>query len=73
MLRVEGLEKAYKREPVLRGVSFCVEPGNVLGVCGNNGAGKTTLVSVLASVLPADAGRISLMGVPVEAGVPYRA
>jgi len=72
MLRVEGLEKAYKREPVLRGVSFCVEPGNVLGVCGNNGAGKTTLVSVLASVLPADAGRISLMGVPVEAGVPYR-
>lgn len=72
MLCVEGLTKAYKREPVLRGVSFCVEPASVLGVCGGNGAGKTTLVAILASVLDPDAGQASLFGIPLGSSAAYR-
>lgn len=72
MLRVEGLTKSYKREPVLRGVSFCVEPASVLGVCGGNGSGKTTLVTILAAILPPDDGKVSLMGVPLGPRADYR-
>ncbi|HBP38535.1 MAG TPA: multidrug ABC transporter ATP-binding protein, partial [Clostridiales bacterium] len=43
MLIAENLWKSYKREPVLCGVSFTVQPSCVLGICGSNGAGKTTL------------------------------
>ena len=72
MLIAENLTKAYKREPVLRGVSFSVRPGSVLGICGSNGAGKTTLIHVIASILPADSGTISLMGIPVNQARAYR-
>lgn len=72
MLVVEGLERAYKREPVLRGVSFRVAPSSVLGICGGNGAGKTTLITILASVLRPDAGSASLFGVPLGASAAWR-
>ena len=72
MLIAENLTKAYKREPVLRGVSFSVYPASILGICGSNGAGKTTLIHVIASILPADSGTISLMGVPVSQARAYR-
>lgn len=72
MLIAENLTKAYKREPVLRGVSFSVRPGSVLGICGSNGAGKTTLIHVIASILPADSGTITLMGIPISQARDYR-
>ncbi len=72
MLNVENLCKSYKREPVLRGVSFTVQPANVLGICGGNGAGKTTLISMIASILPPDQGSVSLMGIPIGKTREYR-
>ncbi len=73
MLIVDNIYKAYKREPVLRGVSFSVRPGQVLGICGSNGAGKSTLLHVVASILPPDSGSLSLMGIPVSEKKAYRA
>lgn len=72
MLIAENLWKSYKREPVLRGVSFVVQPASILGVCGGNGAGKTTLISLVASILPPDQGSLSLMGVPLSKTREYR-
>lgn len=72
MLIVENLSKAYKREPVLHGISFSVQPASVLGICGGNGAGKTTLISMVASILPPDQGEISLMGIPIGETSAYR-
>jgi ABC-2 type transport system ATP-binding protein len=72
MLIADNLWKSYKREPVLRGVSFTVQPSNVLGVCGSNGAGKTTLISLVASILPPDQGSLSLMGIPLGQIREYR-
>jgi ABC-type polysaccharide/polyol phosphate transport system ATPase subunit len=42
----------------LRGVSFDVEPGTVLGVVGANGAGKTTLLKILARVIAPSTGQV---------------
>jgi ABC-2 type transport system ATP-binding protein len=72
MLIVSDLHKAYKQEPVLQGVSFSLKPAAILGICGSNGAGKSTLIHVIATILPPDRGRLSLMGIPSARAGEYR-
>lgn len=47
------------------GVSFRIAPGETYGLLGPNGAGKTTTISMVAGLLPADAGTVTLLGRPV--------
>ena len=46
----------------LDGVSFDIEQGEFFGLLGPNGAGKTTLISVLAGLVRATGGRVTVMG-----------
>ena len=55
-IRVQGLEKSYKKVHVLRGVDFSVDRGSIFALLGSNGAGKTTVVRILSTLLKADAG-----------------
>ncbi|WP_181784013.1 ATP-binding cassette domain-containing protein, partial [Pseudonocardia pini] len=65
-LRVTGLDKAFGRVPVLRGIDLEVAEGEFVGLMGPNGAGKSTLIKVLAGVYPASAGAIELQGARVS-------
>lgn len=56
MLDVQSLEKAYGSKPAVRGISFSVEKGTVLGFLGPNGAGKSTTMRMIAGVLEPEAG-----------------
>ena len=48
MLEVNHLSFAYrKKQPVLKDVSFALEPGQVLCMLGPNGTGKSTLIQCL--------------------------
>lgn len=58
MLQVRGLRSGYGQIPVLRGVDFHVEQGEVLGILGHNGMGKSTLIRTLMGYLPATDGAI---------------
>ena len=60
LLNVEGLQKTFADEPVLRSVSFEIRRGQHVSLIGPNGAGKTTLLRLLKQELPADAGNIEL-------------
>jgi ABC-2 type transport system ATP-binding protein len=66
-IRVQGLEKSYKKLRVLRGVDFDVAHGSIFALLGSNGAGKTTVVNILSTLLKADAGTASVNGFDVIA------
>ena len=59
---VEGIEKSFGKVQALRGVTFEVERGQVLGILGPNGAGKTTTVNILTTLIQPDKGRAVVAG-----------
>ena len=58
MLNVHGLTKRYGNFWALRGASFSIRAGEVLGLVGPNGSGKTTLLECLAGLLSIDGGHV---------------
>ena len=56
MLDIRNIAFTYRKQPVLRDVSFVVSPGEAVGIIGANGAGKTTLLRVLATLAVPDSG-----------------
>ena len=65
MIEVTDLGKAYGPIQALKGVSFHVDAGEVVGLLGPNGAGKTTLMKVLTGYLHSDTGRVLIDGLDV--------
>jgi branched-chain amino acid transport system permease protein len=59
-LVIDGVMKAFGEVEVLRGVSFRVEAGQVVGLLGSNGAGKSTLCNILSGLLAPDQGAVTL-------------
>jgi ABC-type multidrug transport system fused ATPase/permease subunit len=65
-VELEGVWFAYGAEPVLRGVSSRVEPGEVLGLLGRTGSGKTTISRLLFRLHDPAEGVVRLGGVDVR-------
>ena len=60
---LKGLaHRRYRTVRALDGISFELEPGELVGYIGPNGAGKSTTVKVLAGILVPDSGRCEVMG-----------
>lgn len=54
------------QEPVLRGISFTVEPGMLVGVVGRSGSGKSTLSKMIQRLYPIESGRILIDGFDIR-------
>jgi ATP-binding cassette subfamily B protein len=53
-------------EPVLKDISFHINPGETLGIIGATGSGKTTLVSLIPKLYHATAGKITIDGIDLR-------
>jgi len=69
MIELENIEKTYGNgnviTPVLRGISFRVEPGEYVAIMGASGTGKSTLMNILGCLDKPTAGQYRLVGVDV--------
>jgi ABC-2 type transport system ATP-binding protein len=66
MIEVQGLTKSYGERSAIRGVSFSVKKGEILGFLGPNGAGKSTTMKILSGFLPATSGSATVNGFDVR-------
>ena len=66
-ISARDLVKSYGALEAVRGVSFDVAPGEVVGFLGPNGAGKTTTVRMISCFLPPTSGTALVYGVDVRA------
>lgn len=71
--RLKGV-KGFKKQEVLRGISFEIKQGEFVGIVGRNGSGKSTLLKLLAEIYVPDKGSVRVNGtlVPfIELGVGF--
>jgi ABC-2 type transport system ATP-binding protein len=66
ILQAENLRKFYGPREALRGLTFSLRAGRILGFLGPNGAGKTTAIRILTTILEPDAGHFVIDGIPSE-------
>lgn len=66
ILSMEGVCLSFKSKRVLDNLTFSVARGETFGFLGPSGAGKTTTIKLLTRQLVKDAGRIMLLGRPIE-------
>jgi branched-chain amino acid transport system ATP-binding protein len=71
LLDVRELHSGYSDVPVLHGLSFHVNAGEIVTIVGSNGAGKTTLLRTISGLLAPSAGRILLEGEAIHGLQPH--
>ena len=62
LLEIDRLEVRYGRTQAVKGVSFCVEPNELVAVLGANGAGKTSLLRSIQGLVPCAGGSVRFDG-----------
>lgn len=61
-ITVDNLYKSYDQHPVLKGISFTINKGEIFALLGMNGAGKTTTLECIEGLLKIDKGRVLIHG-----------
>ena len=66
MLEVSNLAVHYHNHWAIDNVSFCLQPGQVMGLLGPNGAGKSTLVKAILGLVPISKGAVKFASQPLK-------
>jgi branched-chain amino acid transport system ATP-binding protein len=72
LLSAEGVSKSFGAVAAVAGVTFGMEPGELVALIGPNGAGKSTLFNLISGILKPDAGTIALDGECISSLPPHR-
>jgi ABC-2 type transport system ATP-binding protein len=62
ILVIKEISKKYQEIEAVRGISFTVDAGEIVGLLGPNGAGKTTTICMILGILEPTCGSIEIMG-----------
>jgi len=62
MIFVREMRKSFGRVEAVRGISFGIQPGEVVGLLGPNGAGKSTTIRIISGFLTPDEGSVQIDG-----------
>ncbi|MCL2694601.1 MAG: ABC transporter ATP-binding protein [Oscillospiraceae bacterium] len=62
ILKVEGLETRYEKEPAIHNISFEVREGQVVTLLGSNGVGKSTVLKTISGIVTPAAGKVIFCG-----------
>ena len=65
MIRVQGLQKRFGIQPVLRGIDLDIATGEIMVVIGRSGGGKSVLLKHLIGLLRPDAGTVAVDGTEI--------
>ena len=60
ILTCDNVKKSYGKKEILKGISFTVEKGDIVGVVGPNGAGKSSLLRVILGQQEPDQGSVRI-------------
>lgn len=66
IIKTQNLSFSYEQTPILRDLSFEIQPGSFLAIAGPNGVGKSTLVNLLSGSLKPDSGNITIDRAPSD-------
>lgn len=61
-LSITNLSVAYQKKPVLKGVTFEANEGELIGIIGPNGAGKSTMIKAALGLIPSISGEVLVYG-----------
>ncbi len=61
-LEIQDMSLSYNHLPVVKGLSFQLQPGELVGLIGPNGCGKTSIIKAISRILALRSGRITLDG-----------
>jgi len=70
LLRLESVDAAYRRRPILEQVALALPPGRITALLGPNGAGKSTVLKAIFGLAPITAGRVLFDGQPITGSAP---
>jgi ABC-2 type transport system ATP-binding protein len=66
LLKVTDLKKSYGEKSAVKGLSFFLEEGEILGLLGPNGAGKSTTINIISTIIDSDGGKISFFNKDIK-------
>ena len=71
LISTDAIDVSLGGVPILTGVSFSVQRGEVVALLGANGSGKSTLVRATLGVVPTTSGEVRLFGRPLGRSTPW--
>jgi len=66
MIKAENIHKSFGSLEVLKGISLSIKPAEIVSIVGASGAGKTTLLQIIGTLLPYEAGSITINNIQVS-------